>query len=166
MSVPVRKMVRVDTAPAAQQKCNTHLTTGTSSQTFAQWTIERKANVTSWTNFFYSSFGQLSAWEVGTVFGMGYHASEEVASQLAYSISCSRECFRDLLCLSELHVVKGGGWWHPCQCHCKAFCGGVTFGLVRVGSDLLSSYVVESPRTEQLRRVQTTVGMGRELLLT
>lgn len=50
---------------------------------------------------------------VDVVLSMGYYAHKEVASQQAYSIPCSGECFRDLLSLAELRVVTGGLGWLP-----------------------------------------------------
>lgn len=103
---------------------------------------------------------------------MGYHAHEEVASQQAYSISRSGECFRDLLSLAELHVVTGGGGLaplapHPCQCHSEAFCGGVAFGQMREGSDLLSGHVVaRSPAWGCSGGHSPQWGWEQDLLLT
>lgn len=131
---------------AEQQKCNTRLT-GTSFLTFLSEQLKEKLMSLPGQSFAALLLaGYRPEWWMLSRVWSTVPTRRWLHTRL-YSISCSRECFRDLLGLAELRVVMGGGGLapltpHPCQCHSQAFCGGVAFGQMREGSDLLSGHVV------------------------
>lgn len=49
---------------------------------------------------------------------------------------------------------------HPCQGHSEAFCGGVAFGQMREGSDLLSSHVIARSSARGVWELTVAIGAG------
>lgn len=96
---------------------------GTTAQTLPLGTVEREANVPSWTKL--SSSWPAASLAVDMILGVEFHGQEEVGPSKAHSPSHSRKSLGSAQSGRAAPVRRGGGLapliLPPCQCHPKHF---------------------------------------------